>query len=69
MSDLYVGSASDIDITEDCGILDLLEPDDHVMADKGFYIQRLLVEETTSRLQDHDKTTTSFVKKYESKWG
>ena len=69
MSDLYVGSASDIDITEDCGILDLLEPDDHVMADKGFEIQRLLVEETTSRLQDHDKTTTSFIKKYDSKWG
>lgn len=44
VSDLYVGSASDIDITKDCGILDLLEPNDHVMADKGFEIQRLLDE-------------------------
>ena len=30
---------------------------------------RNLVEETASRLQDHDKTKRSFVMKYESKWG
>lgn len=41
-SDLYVGSASDFDITQDCGILNILEPNDHVMADKGFEIQKLL---------------------------
>ena len=44
VSDLYVGSASDFDITKDCGILKLVEPDDHIMADKGFEIQRLLDE-------------------------
>jgi hypothetical protein len=44
VSDLYVGSASDFDITKDCGLLNLLEPNDHIMADKGFEIQRLLDE-------------------------
>ena len=42
VSDLYAGSASDYDITKDCGILTLLAPGDHVMADKGFEIQHLL---------------------------
>ncbi|XP_060072930.1 uncharacterized protein LOC132563084 [Ylistrum balloti] len=42
VSDLYAGSASDFDITKDCGLLNLLEPGDHVMADKGFEIQPLL---------------------------
>ena len=42
VSDLYTGSATDFDITKDCGILKLLESGDHVMADKGFEIQRLL---------------------------
>ena len=40
--DLYVGSASDFDITKDCGKLKLVEPNDHIMADKGFEIQKLL---------------------------
>ena len=44
VSDLYAGSATDYDITKDCGILKLLEPGDHVMADKGFEIQNLLDE-------------------------
>lgn len=44
VSDLYAGSASDFDITKGCGLLQLLEPHDHVMADKGFEIQKLLDE-------------------------
>ena len=38
VSDLYVGRSSDKQITTDCGILDLLEAGDSVMADKGFEI-------------------------------
>ena len=36
--DLYAGRSSDKQITNDCGILDLLEKGDSVMADKGFEI-------------------------------
>ena len=38
VSDLYAGRCSDNAITRDCGILDLLEKEDSVMADKGFTI-------------------------------
>ena len=44
VSDLYVGSVTDKDITRDCGILDLCEPGDQIMADKGFEIQDLCDE-------------------------
>lgn len=39
VSDLYAGRCSDKAITKDCGILDLLEEGDSVMADKGFTIE------------------------------
>ncbi|XP_069117580.1 uncharacterized protein [Argopecten irradians] len=42
VSDLYAGSAPDYDITKDCGLLNLIQEDDHIMADKGFEIQDLL---------------------------
>ena len=42
ISSLYTGSISDKEITKRSGILDLLEPDDAVMADKGFLIHDLL---------------------------
>ncbi|XP_042262223.1 uncharacterized protein LOC121894010 [Thunnus maccoyii] len=43
-SDLYGGSASDKAITADCGLLQHLQPDDMVMADKGFTIRDILPE-------------------------
>ncbi|XP_013381065.1 uncharacterized protein LOC106152083 [Lingula anatina] len=43
VSDLYGGSASDKFITKDCGILELLQEGDNVMADRGFDISDLLV--------------------------
>lgn len=36
ISDCYGGRTSDAFITTDCGLLNLLEPDDVVLADKGF---------------------------------
>ena len=38
-SDLYAGRTSDRQATNDCGILDLLEEGDSIMADKGFNIK------------------------------
>lgn len=42
ISSLYTGWISDKEITARSGILDLLEENDDVMADKGFLIQDLL---------------------------
>ena len=42
VSSLYTGSISDKELTKCCGILDLLERNDGVMADKGFNIDDLL---------------------------
>ena len=44
VSDLFTGSISDVEITRQCGILDLLEPGDSVMADKGFTIKKDLTQ-------------------------
>ncbi len=40
-SDLWAGSISDKQLTKNCGILDLCEKGDAVMADKGFLIKDL----------------------------
>ena len=42
VSPLYSGTMSDVEITRICGIVDLLEPGDSVMADKGFLVEKLL---------------------------
>ena len=44
ISDAYEGAISDYAITEQCGILDYIEPGDMVLADRGFNIENLLVE-------------------------
>ena len=43
ISSLYTGSISDKEITRRSGIIELLEPGDGVMADKGFTIEDLLI--------------------------
>ena len=42
VSSLYTGCMSDVEITKLSGILDLLEPGDGVMADKGFTLKKML---------------------------
>lgn len=44
ISPLYTGCISDVELTKLSGLLDLLEPGDDVMADKGFTIRKLLQE-------------------------
>lgn len=44
VSTLYTGSVSDIEITKKSQLLQLLQPGDEVMADKGFLIERMLSE-------------------------
>ena len=42
LSDLWKGRVSDKQITRESGILDLLEPGDNVMVDRGFYISNIV---------------------------
>ena len=48
VSNLYTGAISYKEITRCFGILDLYEPDDSVMADKGFEIEDLLKEKNVT---------------------
>ena len=42
VSILYTGSMSDVEITQLCGLIDLLEIGDSIMADKGFVLNKVL---------------------------
>lgn len=44
VSKLWSGSTSDRRVTQESGLLDLLEEGDHVMADRGFTVRDLLTE-------------------------
>ena len=62
VSHLYGGHVSDKAITQSCGVIELLEEGDVVMADKGFDIQDLLVEKRVILnippfLRDRDQIT------------
>ncbi|XP_025078800.1 uncharacterized protein LOC112554937 isoform X1 [Pomacea canaliculata] len=48
VSKLYSGSMSDSEITQLSGLIDLLEPGDSVMSDKGFNIQNILAQKNIS---------------------
>ena len=43
ISDLFEGSISDVDIFDQCGILQQINPGDALLVDKGFTIQHLLL--------------------------
>lgn len=42
ISSLYSGCMSDIEIMKRCGLIELLEPGDEIMADKGFILNKIL---------------------------
>lgn len=44
VSKLWTGSTSDRRVTQESGLLDLLEEGDHVMADRGFTVRDLLTK-------------------------
>ena len=46
VSELWTGSTSDRKITQESGLVDLLEKGDHPMADRGFNIRDLLTKKT-----------------------
>src|ERR1700733_9083807 len=53
VSSLFSGCISDVEITKNSGMLNLLEPGDSVMADKGFTIAKLLAEKNVGLVIPH----------------
>ena len=49
ISDLYEGSVSDVDIFQQCGIMEHINPNDSFLVDKGFTIQHLLVSKQATK--------------------
>ncbi|XP_063052544.1 uncharacterized protein LOC134447152 isoform X1 [Engraulis encrasicolus] len=60
VSSLFTGSISDRKITEKSGLLDLLEPGDGCMADKGFTIEKLLSDRGATLIIPPFKMTDHF---------
>ena len=50
VSEMYAGNTSDKQLTNDCGIMKLLEPGDEVMADRGFEIEENLPPGVSSNI-------------------
>ncbi|KAK0147677.1 hypothetical protein N1851_012839 [Merluccius polli] len=61
VSSLFTGSISDRELTE-CGLLDVLEPGDGCMADKGFTIEKLLADHGATLIIPPFKMTAQFTK-------
>ncbi|CAM4459951.1 unnamed protein product [Leuciscus chuanchicus] len=62
VSSLYTGSISDQELTKQSGFLDLLEPGDACMADKGFTIEKMLAERGAKLIIPPFKTAAQFSK-------
>ncbi|KAG1956966.1 hypothetical protein F2P79_008413 [Pimephales promelas] len=62
VSSLYTGSISDQELTKQSGILDLLEPGDACMADKGFTMEKMLAERGAKLIIPPFKTAAQFSK-------
>ncbi|CAM4650610.1 unnamed protein product [Leuciscus chuanchicus] len=62
VSSLFTGSISDRELTERSGLLDLLEPGDGCMADKGFTIEKLLADLGATLIIPPFKMTAQFTK-------
>ncbi|XP_062399775.1 uncharacterized protein LOC134089350 [Sardina pilchardus] len=62
VSSLFTGSISDRELTERSGLLDLMEPGDGCMADKGFTIEKLLADRGATLIMPPFKMTAQFTK-------
>ena len=67
VSCLYGGHVSDKAMTEDCGLIELVEPGDVVMADKGFEIQHCT--SSCSQKGDLEHPTLHERKRYMNMYG
>ncbi len=60
VSSLYTGSISNRELTERCGVLDLLEPGDGCMADERFSVEKMLADRGAKLIIPPFKTTAPF---------